>query len=102
MIKRLLATFDPKYNPEVAALASKAWPTWDDRAYHYRRITQVLRHMSESCQFWSKAAGHRGYVNHVVSFLVEHNLMPEGDRIDFTLVSPIPAGFDPTAAKEGT
>ena len=87
LANRCMATLHPDYNSEIAETVKKAWQTLDDEQYHYRSIGSVLRRLTDSCKFWIKNGGRKGYIKHVTSFLYESNLMPEDDRINFTIAT---------------
>jgi hypothetical protein len=87
LVKRCMSTFDPAYNPEVAETARNLWQDPEDEKHHYRTMGSVIRRLSDSCQFWTKEGGRNGYIRFVTSFLQEENLMPESDKIHFTIGS---------------
>ncbi len=100
MVKRCMSTFDPSYNPEAAETAKHLWQDPEDEKYHYHAMGRIIRRLSDSCQFWTKDGGRNGYIRFVTSFLQKENLMPENDKIHFTLgTKHIPPELEKTFEK---
>ena len=87
---RCMATFHPDYNPQLAELLKRARLTPEDEQHHYRTAGSVLRRLSDSCKYWSKAGGRRGYIKFVTSFLQEAGITPKSDKVDFVFASKRP------------
>jgi len=85
LVRRCMSTFDPDYNPEAAETARNLWQDPEDEKHHYLSMGSIIRRLSDSCQLWTKERGRNGYVRFVESFLREENLMPENDKIYFTI-----------------
>lgn len=91
----IMATFHPNYNSELTAVIKNMWQTIDDEMYHYRTAGSVLRRLTDSCKFWTKSGGSKGYVKYVTSFLVESNLIPKDDRVNFAIgTKSVPTGLE--------
>jgi len=84
LARRCLATCHPDFNPEVAAVAKRAWRSGEDRTLHFMQCGAVLRRLVDSTRFWSRR-GVRAYVEYVTASLRENGWNPQVDEIHFVV-----------------
>lgn len=95
LVDRCMATFNPEDYKRIALaendeswenIEGDIWETPEDRVKHYQNIGSVLRRLTDSCKFWSKRQGLKGYINYVSSFLKENSLSDSLGKIHYTFM----------------
>ncbi len=78
MADRCMATYHPEDFEQTVLIENEQtrqnsedglWEMSEDRVNHYRNIGSALRRLTDSCKFWSKRQGLKGYITYVSSFI---------------------------------